>query len=191
MIFVLIELISLWLFSLKKTLSILLIFVLIYNLIGYYTVFKVLQYQVRDEVKQRIKHAVPDDELVLISISTVDDKSLVWTKPQKEFRYNGEMYDVVKLKIKEDSIVYYCIHDFKESKLFSELGDYVKRYVADNPNQRRKAEILLERLIKDYFIQVFTINISYKEFINLRYRKYLRAYPSVCLKVLTPPPKLV
>lgn len=175
----------------KKTLSILFLFIFTYNLIGYYTVFKVLQYQVRDGVKQRIKQSVPDNEFVLISVSIADNNSLIWTKPNKEFRYKGEMYDIVKQETKEDVILYYCIHDFKESKLFANLDEHIQRHIADNPKQRKEAENILKRLAKDYFFQVFTINRLSELLQNIEYKIYLQTYNSICLEILIPPPKLV
>ncbi len=174
----------------KKVLSILFLFIFLYNLTGYYAVFKALQYQVRNEVKQRIKQSVPDDELVLITVSIADNKSLTWTKPNKEFRYKGEMYDIVSQETKEDMILYYCIHDFKESKLFANLDEHIQRHIADNPKQRKKAENLLKKITKDYFIRVLIINHSPKALPNLKYKNYLQAYNSIFLDILTPPPKL-
>lgn len=175
----------------KKVLSILLLLIFLYNLTGYYVVFRVLQYRVRREIKYRIKQNISDDELVLISISITDDKCLTWTKPNKEFRYKEEMYDIVRQETKEDMILYYCVHDFKESKLFSDLDGHVQRHIADNPKQRKKAENLLKKVTKDYFFQVLIINNSHRASQNLKYKKYLQAYNSICLDVITPPPKLV
>lgn len=153
--------------------------------------FKALQYQVRNEVKQKIKKNVPDDELVLITISVADNKSLTWTRPNIEFRYKGEMYDIVRQETKEDIILYYCIHDFKESKLFANLDEHVQRHIADNPQQRKKAENILKTVTKDYFFQLLIISHFPEVQQNLKYNKYLQAYNSICLDVLTPPPKLV
>lgn len=173
----------------KKLLSILFILIFLYNLSGYYVVFRALQYRVRREIKHRIKQNVSDDELVLISIA--NDNCLTWTKPNKEFRYKGEMYDIVSQETKEDMILYYCIHDFKESKLFADLDEHVQKHITDNPKQRKKAESLLKKITKDYFFQVLIISNSHRVPQNLKYKKYLQAYDSIYLKVLTPPPKLV
>lgn len=175
----------------KKALSILFLFIFIYNLFGYYTVFKVLQNHVRDEVKQRIKHSVPDDELVLISVSATDNYSLIWTKPNKEFRYRGEMYDIVRLETKRDLILYYCIHDFKESKLFANIDDHIQRHIADNPEQRKEVENILIKLAKVYFFQVISINSPDETQLDVKYETYFLTYNSICLGIVTPPPKLV
>jgi hypothetical protein len=150
-----------------------------------------LQYQSRREVNQRIKQSVPDDELVLIKIAVTDIPSLNWTKLDKEFRYKGEMYDIVRQKTKEDMILYYCIHDFKENKLFVNLHEHIQKHIADNPKQRKKAENMLKKLTKDYFSHVLTINNSPISPQDLKYKKYLRTNNSIYLDVLTLPPKLI
>ncbi len=175
--------------NLKKILSILFLFIFIYNLLGYYGFFIIVQYQVRYEVKQKIKQSVPDEELILISVSINDNKTLTWIKASKEFRYNGEMYDVVKQEIKNKQILYYCIPDFKESKLFENLDEYIQKYVADNPKQNKETQNILKKLTNIYFFQAFFINSPLEFPYNLTYKKYLNTYKSICLEILNPPPE--
>lgn len=165
--------------------------IFICNLTGYYTVFKILQYQVRDEVKQRIKQSVPEDELVLIPVSITDNNSLIWIKPNKEFLYQEKMYDIVRREIKENQVLYYCIHDFKESKLFLALDEHIQRYINANPIQHKKAGNLLKKVSKNYFFQSFSIKTSPEVLPNSLFKKNTKTYTSICLDIIVPPPKLV
>lgn len=90
-----------------------------------------------------IKAGVPEDKLVVFSFpGTIKDKPVAefkWTK-SNEFRYKGEMYDIVREEIAGDSIIYHCIHDVKESGLFNRWESYLDDYLAKNPN--KKSELL-------------------------------------------------
>jgi diacylglycerol kinase family enzyme len=106
---------------LKRTLSILIIFVFVFNFGGFYLIIKAKQYAIRKEVKRKIKRGVPDNELIPILVNHKNEAKLDW-KHSKEFRYNGEMYDIVQQEKNTDgSITYYCIWDSLESEVFNDL----------------------------------------------------------------------
>ncbi len=179
-----------YVYNLKKTISILFLFIFIYNLLGYYTVFKIFQAHVRYEVKLTIKHSVPDDELVLISVKFNDKSKLTWFKPGKEFRYQGEMYDVVRKEIKNGYIVYYCISDTKENNLFKNLDEHIQNYIAGNSKEQEKTGKILNELIKVYLFQTFKINKPLELTNNTKNYNDLTFYKSIILDVLSPPPNL-
>ncbi len=151
--------------------------------------FKTLHYKAKSEVKQKIKQSVPENELVLITVSVTDNKSLKWTKPNKEFRYKGEMYDIVRQETKDEMISYSCIHDFKESKLFANINEHIQRHIADNPIQRKKANILLKRMFKVFYCNDLEFISFPTTFKLINYKNYLQAYNSIYIHVLDPPPK--
>ena len=72
------------------------LFILLIYLGGVYPVFKIGQWQARSEIKHKIKEAIPERELHLISVSTSANKAIDWVQEGKEFRLNGRMYDVVR-----------------------------------------------------------------------------------------------
>ncbi|MDP4686739.1 MAG: hypothetical protein NWS53_07555 [Salibacteraceae bacterium] len=91
---------------------------------GPWLIFKVQQFAVKSEIKQQIKAGIPDHDLVRIAIAnawnTEDNDRIEW-EHSKEFRFDGEWYDVVRTEAKPDSTIYFCIHDAKESHLFARL----------------------------------------------------------------------
>lgn len=101
----------------------------------------------RHEVKQRLKHGVPEEDRVLLKIplSLEQTENDVFHRVHAgEFRYKGEMYDILKSENHGDTTWYVCIHDVKESGIFKQLDDQVKRFVSSNPaHQRHRARSFL------------------------------------------------
>lgn len=100
---------------------------------GAFVQFKVRQYQVKKEIKHRIKAGIPQQELDVIKVplewEKEKNKDFKWIEGH-EFRYKGEMYDVVKSEQHEGETWYYCIKDEKEKALFVELDEMVARKIA-------------------------------------------------------------
>lgn len=82
----------------KRLLPILLLTIVIYNMAGVFVVFKYELAKVRKEVKHQIKNGIPEDELHFFSLTQHEYEQLDWTREGKEFRYNGEMFDIVHRK---------------------------------------------------------------------------------------------
>lgn len=91
-------------------------------------IFRFQQNLIRKEVKLIIKNGVPEDQRIRFYADELEaDKSnLTWIH-EHEFRYNGEMYDILKREYINGELVYVCIHDVKESGLFRNLEELIDR----------------------------------------------------------------
>jgi hypothetical protein len=118
--------------------------------VGLLLIFKIQQYQIRKEIKHLIKLGVPDNQLVHISISTKNKSQLEW-KHSKEFRYKGNMYDVVKIEIVNDSTtLYQCVSDQQETILFANLDEQVKKNMDSKNNGSNPIKNLFKFLSNIY-----------------------------------------
>jgi len=120
----------------------------VFNLAGYYAVFKTLQYQMRVEIKTRIKESVPEGELVLITVRRGEEARLHWLDGH-EFRYQGNMYDVVRHYSTDDAHYYVCINDKQEERLFKNFDQYVTTQ-CNTEGVPKKAANPFKGIIKDY-----------------------------------------
>jgi hypothetical protein len=119
----------------KKLLVISIAILFLYNTVGYLIVFKSFQYGIKEEIKSRIKNNLADKDIVLVKFPLNPDKEqqkLFNWKEDNEFTYNGNMYDVVRKSIVNDTIYYYCINDTKEKDLFGNLDIQVDQNMASN-----------------------------------------------------------
>lgn len=97
--------------------------VILWQAAGVFPVFEFTLQSVRKETKTAIKYGVPQEEWLHFSIDSIADQ-IVWTKPGKEFRYKGTMYDVLHPDCANPSVLV-CIADVHESGLFEHLEELV------------------------------------------------------------------
>lgn len=163
----------------RKYISAILIVVILFNVAGCYLLFIAKQYIIQKEIKQEIRKGLKDEDLSLIIVSNNDDAGMCWTEPNKEFKYKGEMYDVVKIKIINQKIYYYCINDVKEEKL---IAGFYKNHSS------KKEERNIKRAYNDLYIPqqyLLTSNI-HPSHIQVRF-DFL--YKVNFVRDLAPPPK--
>jgi hypothetical protein len=168
----------------KKILSIVLVFVLFYSIIGFYLNFEIEQFRIKEEVKEKIINNLPENELTLIKISSRDNEKIIWMEEGREFKYQGNMFDVVRIKKGTDTTYYYCFSDVNESKLLANLDKLVKEQT-DNSQSRtnqKKQEI-------NYFFHEILFTQCLTETPVLFFNCTSR-YRSIDTDVLSPPPRI-
>jgi hypothetical protein len=179
-------------FNMKKTLSILIAILFLYNIAGYLIVFKSFQYGIKKEIKSRIKNKINDKDLVLIKYpshpNSQQKKALRW-KEKNEFLFNGNMYDVVRQYSLNDTIYYYCINDTREKELFANLDLRVGQNMASN-----KVANNLVKLFKLSIDQSYLFNFSIDNLLRTSKATVslylIPGYAPVQKEVETPPPEL-
>jgi hypothetical protein len=128
---------------LKRSIAILMLLLLFVGLNGYYLVFKIEQRQVRKEIKQKIKNKIPDNELHIIVVDASNIGEIEWEKENKEFKYHGDLFDIVRSEIIQNGTRYYCINDHQEKRLFTRLDELVsEQNDPANPTTRHLLKLL-------------------------------------------------
>lgn len=74
------------------------------------------------------------EDLEVVIIPAGGDPEFRWIKPGREFRYKGEMYDVVKTGVDGQNVLYHCIRDSREKKL---IDDFNKGHGARKESTRK------------------------------------------------------
>ena len=130
----------------RKSFSIALSFIFLFNIGGYYLCYRLMQFGIREGIEQQIKNGLKADELSLVVVPISNESEICWVEQDKEFRYQGEMYDVVKTEIQGRSRYYYCINDHKEKQL---IANYLKTH-----NSRKESDKKIKNSVNDrYFPQ--------------------------------------
>ncbi len=91
------------------------IFVLLFKIGGQYTAFTITQHKIHKQIKHLVEQQIPNNYLHKIIIN--HPNQIRWTKKDKEFWYQGFMYDIVRSEKHNNAIMYYCIQDRAESDL--------------------------------------------------------------------------
>jgi hypothetical protein len=165
----------------KRFISFILLFLFLFVSGGYYLYFRYLQRQIQQEVKTEIRKGLQEEELSLIVIPANGSQDILWTKKDKEFRYKGSMYDVVRTEVRGQKIYYYCLNDVKEKQL-------IARYQRTN---RRKAKTLLnlKRVMGNkYFAETVSLKINLCQ-TGILLPEYQKQYNSIIPETNSPPPE--
>ncbi len=167
----------------KKFLSISLVFLFLYSTVGFYLNFTLEQCRIKEEIKEKILGNTDEHELVLLKISSFDQYKVQWTEEGKEFRYEGEMFDLTKIKRGTDTTFYYCFCDSRETKLLSHLDKLVKEQSDRSPSRS-----IQKKLVFNFYFQQDFLSLFIQES-PVRYLTILSAYNFVNPDILTPPPQ--
>ena len=140
-----------------------------------------LRYNIQKEIRKEIKSGLKDDELTLIIESNDKKSDLQWIETGKEFRYKGEMFDVVRVKIKNEKKYYYCINDTKEKEL---IANFNKHHNSKKDNEKR-----IKRMLNNYYFpqhSFYLINTYVSDFVYVPFDFHNK---SNVIDILSPPPK--
>jgi hypothetical protein len=167
----------------RKPLSLLLTLIFLFNIGGYYLWFTVQQKKINEAVELQIRNGLKKEDLTLVIVPQNDENRVTWIKPAKEFRLNGEMYDVVFSKTEGQSNYYYCIIDSKEKQL---IANFHRAHGSKKENDKKNKNSLSDRYIPR---QNSLTNNNFP--VRINYQILTIAIASNILKIPSPPPKTV
>jgi hypothetical protein len=172
----------------KNRLAIFLLIIFCTDITGYYLVFSFRQIINKQNIKYSIRQNLPNELLALIISTPSTAKELHW-KEKGEFRYHGNMFDVVRKEIKSgDTIFYYCIEDKKETKLISNLDEFVKRSRETQKEDSSRLHTYLTFHSTIFFRPVIEFYCCFKA-IEQTYNYILSRYQTFIPDILNPPPE--
>ena len=117
----------------KRTTAILLFFALTFPFWGSLVVLHIQKKKVQREIKWSIAKGLPKSELTHLSFKSNEVDARVEWKHNKEFRFEGEMYDIVQKQQQGDSIHFWCWWDKEETLLNRKIEKLA--YLALNGNE--------------------------------------------------------
>lgn len=146
----------------KKVASILLLFIFLFNTIGYFIAFKAFQFHLKSEIKKEIKNGLSNEQLTIIHFDKNNLCDIEWMKKGKEFCHKGKLYDIVKIKETQSTITYYCINDSQEKTLFANLEEHINIHISNNkPLKNSLPQKLVENVIKVYFSNTYVFSFNH------------------------------
>jgi hypothetical protein len=173
---------------LRRTLVGLLLACVSVGVAGEWLVFKAVQWDIHEEIENRIRYSDFEEGLVVIKISNQQPPDdLIWTE-RHEFRYRGQMYDIVKHEVRNDTTYYTCIHDVRESKLYADVEQQIQDDFSQNPERRQQHTDLLNKIPKFYCINISFILFN---FVNNTPKPNVKllTWAEVPPAIPSPPPK--
>ena len=179
--------------KISTCISLVIAVIIIYNSFGYLCFLLPSKLLIKEFVHRAIeKEEMDPSELSILIFNLHDLKSnkydFEWEKLNKEFRFNGKMYDVEKSEIKGDSIYFKCYYDHKENILEEIMALYFYN------NKKDKTHNISNHLL---FFGLYSESIKDNKLIqnnaaaNIRPLKTEDRIMDHIKDVLTPPPQLI
>ena len=144
----------------RKSASIFLVVLMLFNVLGYYGVFVGLRYKTTSDLVQRLdKGDYDSQETVTIRVPmsipyvTGSDE---YVRVDGEFAYKGEVYRLVKQRYANDTLYAVCIKDHAGKQIDRALTDYVKTF-GDKPADAHSHGKAISIQLQDYITQTFSI----------------------------------
>ena len=162
-----------------------------YNTIGFLVIHPFLSIYFKKLGLEQAEDKIKNDEIELIVLSKEDivNRKVNYERiDAKEFRFNDEMYDIVKEVEKDSNLFFYCINDKREKSFFSEFFKMIDDNIA-NKKQRNSSKNIFKQLISE---AVNYLSEKPADASNLIYKIIAdRNYSPVCKEVITPPPQQI
>ena len=154
---------------------------------GAYLVFRFQQIELKNEMRNYLSLHPDDPSITTIeyAINSPLQNDLKW-EDDHEFKYQGQMYDVISRKIAHDKIVIKCIADKKETNLLKNFEQIMKRQSRGSKNRTLALQQLLNNLFEPVSSTVLSGPVVNNTFSYLNYTSPLSDNIS---EILTPPPK--
>ena len=149
----------------KKALAALLLAILFTSQVGYYFIYTVHQFILKEEIERELLAHIPESSLEVFVAEELGDK-IVWEEENKEFSIEGVLYDVARIKRSDGKTFLYCINDKQEKQLLDGLSKAVN---ANHGNKQEKNSI--KSLLTDLVCMndeeqptIFSVPSSYSRF---------------------------
>ncbi len=148
----------------KRVAILILLFVFLFNSVGYLIVFKTVQYQAKKEIKSIVKNNLSNSDITKISINRNNLSEIIWIEEGKEFLYKNKLYDLIKSEVLGDELILSCIDDKKETQLFANLDEQVNAYLNDDISKKNSAsQKIIKSVLKVFYFNNIQISFAFGE----------------------------
>ena len=176
----------------RKVVPFLLLFIFLFNTMGYFIVFKCSRFYIKETVENAIEDGVDAQFLTSITVQKNEIHELEWTD-ENEFRYKNDFFDVFKKVEHVSAVTYYCLDDTKERNLVSALDEHIlKNVIGDKPlkNNSEKSPNLYES-IKLFIHDIFVLSPVVHSYSPICYAYFHPHYSFALVKPNDQPPEFI
>jgi hypothetical protein len=117
----------------KTLLSLTLLFALLLKMGGFYAILSFEREEIREKVERKIINSLNKSELICIVADSENQSKIEWERPEKEFRFESNLYDVVYSENRLGVTYYYCLSDIDETKLEAKIDKLLENQTEKSP----------------------------------------------------------
>ena len=173
----------------KKLFAILLLISFSVQLTGYHLFFHFRQADIKRTVREKLRHHVNGQSAEQFVFLAAEESKMIQWDGKGEFRFNGEMYDVIEKRIENGKVFIRCISDKKENELVKNYKNIIND---DFAGSSKKRPSLLLKLIDTFYAPLsFSTANAGVDSKKLSWFTYQSPLLFSISEVLTPPPQFV
>lgn len=173
----------------RKIYSIFLIAVLLFPLMGTTLFLQHQKMKARKEAREMIISNLSQNDLTLLKFTPEESLTLLSWEHPGEFKYMGQMYDIVKTETIGDSIYYWCYADHKETRVNKAIEQAVAKASGPDPVRQNQTERLTDFLKTVYFQGSNSWNLPIPNILDPTSSILDLFYSSPSFSPPSPPPK--
>jgi hypothetical protein len=136
----------------RRALSIVLLFIFLFNLVGYYGVHWLLLQHHHSETQRKLDaNDYMEFEAVTLRIPLTVPYPMAqpgYERVDGAFEHQGEHYKLVKQKLENDTLYIVCIRDVQEKQLQNSLHDFIR--ISSDHHSTSQTLKLLNSFCKDF-----------------------------------------
>lgn len=180
----------------RKIISILLLCLLLYNIVGYQAFFYWQTQVLSKKITSTIDKGEVDESQLLVFKIPLPPYNLpnnTLERVEGSFQYRGVYYEMVNQKIENDSIHIYCLPNNEKRELVNKLNDHIQTHVADfkHPKPDKPTKPLLT-LQKEYLSQgLIELPLLFSQLATIAPKPYRMHFSFPSLSLSVPPPEVV
>jgi Rps23 Pro-64 3,4-dihydroxylase Tpa1-like proline 4-hydroxylase len=175
---------------LKKITSILILSLFIYNTIGFLALHPILSIYYKYVGLEQANKPSEEEMIELLIFNKKDIQEgkidFRWIH-SREFKYNGDMYDIVKKEETDKQLIVHCINDTKEKKLEEEFEKRVHKNSSEDKRLPVKINIINSLFSEPIQSEQIKNDLVYEQSFNNWRTDF---YQSLFLDIPSPPPRL-
>jgi hypothetical protein len=96
----------------------------------------------KETVEAQLKQGVEAADLIVLAFAKKEAERLLEWEHEREFEYQSQMYDVIKVESRNDSLFYTCYWDKAETALNEQLDRWMANFLQQSPVQQQQSERL-------------------------------------------------
>jgi hypothetical protein len=105
----------------KTLLSLTLLFALLLKMGGFYAILSFEREEIREKVERKLLNSIQKSELICIVENAENLSKIEWERSEREFSFEGNLYDVVYKETIAGVNHFYCLSDDDETKLEAKI----------------------------------------------------------------------
>ena len=126
----------------KTLLPLTLLVILLLKMGGFYAILSYERHEIREKVERKLLNSIEKSELICIVANTENLPKIKWERAEKEFSFEGNLYDVVYAENALGVTHYYCLSDKDETILEAKIDKLLEKQSEHLPFGRQSKAML-------------------------------------------------